>query len=158
MSVTTKTDSTNAPRYPKKDSAGTPRTRGSIVDKATMDEPMNRPAMIMPSDNLLMMTERLRIGASEPKTSMFTFTCPRVSICSAWPAYFAVSSEPEPAARSASANSCIAPISSAFVSFVRRICALMMDTMFSLGMSGITVPSSVTMPRDTLVMDGGIDA
>ena len=31
----------------------------------------------------------------------------------------------------------------------------MMDTMFSLGMSGMTVPSRVTMPRDTLVMDGG---
>ena len=31
----------------------------------------------------------------------------------------------------------------------------MMDTMFSLGMSGMTGPSRVTMPRDTLVMDGG---
>ena len=81
--MTTKTDSTNAPRYPKKDSTGTPRTRGSMVDRATMEEPMNKPAMMMPSDNLLMMIERLRMGASEPKTSMFTFTCPRVSICSA---------------------------------------------------------------------------
>ena len=58
-------DSTNAPRYPKKDSAGTPRTRGSMVDRATMDEPMNRPATIMPNDSLLMMIERLRMGASD---------------------------------------------------------------------------------------------
>lgn len=83
MSVTTQMDSTNAPRYPKKDSTGTPRTRGSIVDRATMDEPMNKPATMIPSDSLLMMIERLRMGASEPRTSMFTLTCPRVSICSA---------------------------------------------------------------------------
>ena len=62
---------------------------------------------------------------------------------------------PDPAARNASASSCMALIISAFTSFVRWICALMMDTMFSLGMSGMTVPSRVTMPRDTLVMDGG---
>ena len=31
----------------------------------------------------------------------------------------------------------------------------MMDTMLSFGISGMTVPSSVTMPRETLVMDGG---
>ena len=54
-----------------------------MVDRATMEEPMNRPATIMPSDSLLMMIERLRMGASEPKTSMFTLTCPRVSMCSA---------------------------------------------------------------------------
>lgn len=60
-------DSTNAPRYPKKDSTGTPRTRGSMVDRATMDEPMNKPATMMPSDSLLMIIERLRMGASEPQ-------------------------------------------------------------------------------------------
>ena len=31
----------------------------------------------------------------------------------------------------------------------------MMLTTFSLGMNGATVPSSVTMPRDTLVTDAG---
>ena len=94
-------------------------------------------------------------GASLPSISMFTFICPRVSILSASPAYCAESSAPFDDERRASAKSCSAAASSAPLSFERWMCALMMPTTFSLGMNGATVPSNVTMPRDTLVMDAG---
>ena len=120
-----------------------------------MLEPMNSPAMMMPMVSRFTILPRCERGASLPSTSVFTFSWPRVSIFSASPEYWAASIEPRADERSASARSSMAPASSSAGSFVRWMCALMMDTTFSFGMNGRMVPSSVTRPRDTLVMDDG---
>ena len=59
--------------------------RGSIAERASMLEPMKRPAMMTPTVRRFMIFDSLENGASLPRTSMFTFNWPRVSILSASP-------------------------------------------------------------------------
>ena len=46
MSITTQIDSTRAPKYPKNASTGTPKSRGSIDESDTIEDPTNKPATI----------------------------------------------------------------------------------------------------------------
>ena len=124
-------------------------------DSDSMLEPMNNPAMMMPMVSRLMIFASFESGASLPRTSMFILSCPRVSILSASPENRAASSMPFDDERSERARSSIACASSPRTLFERWMCALMMDTTLSLGVNGAMVPSSVTMPRETLVMDAG---
>ena len=126
-------DKTSEPKYPKNDSIGTPRKRGSIAVPAIRLEPTNRPAITIAIATRLIMRERCASGASEPSTSMFIFSWPRVSILSASPEYDAASSVPRPDEYIARARSSSASRISSRVPFLPLMWAFMIATIFWLG-------------------------
>ena len=66
-------------------STGTPRKRGSNGESESKLDPMNNAATITASVMRVKIRDNLRKGMSEPISSMFIFSCPRVSILSASP-------------------------------------------------------------------------